>query len=223
MRREGSLALTLDLKQLMARLASERPIFHSEADFQHALAWQIHTAHPEARVRLETRPERGIRLDLLVSIKDETIAIELKYLVSRVDQVFLGERFNLPNQAAQDISRYDFLKDVARVERFVADRIADRGIALALSNDQGYWRSGTKLDPVDLMFRLNEGREISGALSWGLMAGAGTTKGREMPLKLTGRYECAWQDYSSIGQSSGKPIVFRYLLIEVQRNETVGS
>lgn len=216
LRRERGQALTLDLNPLMANLAYERPIFHSEADFQHALAWQIHTAHPEARIRLETRPERGIRLDLLVRIADETIAIELKYLVSRVDQVLFGERFNLPNQAAQDISRYDFLKDVARVERFVADGIADRGIALALSNDQGYWHSGTKLDPVDLMFRLYEGREISGALSWGLMAGAGTTKGREEPLTLTGRYKSSWQDYSSIEGPSGKPIVFRYLLFEVQ-------
>lgn len=205
---------------MLAKLAQERPIFHSEADFQHALAWQIHAAHPEARIRLETRAERGIRLDLLVKIDDETVAIELKYLVSRVDQVLFEERFNLPNQAAQDISRHDFVKDVVRVERFVADGIADRGIALALSNDQGYWRSGTKLDPVDLMFRLNEGREISGALNWGLMAGAGTTKGREIPLSLTGRYRCDWQDYSSIERPSGKPIVFRYLLFEVQRNES---
>ena len=28
-------------------------MFHSEADFQHALAWQIHEAAPESQVRLE--------------------------------------------------------------------------------------------------------------------------------------------------------------------------
>lgn len=206
----------LDPLLLMQTLASQRPIFHSEADFQHALAWQIHTSHPQARIRLETRPQRGIRLDLLVHL-EETIAIELKYLVSRVDEVVSGERFNLPNQAAQDISRYDFLKDVVRVERFVADGIADRGWAIALSNDQGYWRPGTKLDPVDLMFRLNEGRSISGSLAWGPLAGAGTTKGRESPLTLVGHYESSWHDYSSIARSSGKPIVFRYLLFEVER------
>jgi hypothetical protein len=215
--------LALDFKQLMAGLAKERPIFHSEADFQHALAWQIHTDHPGAQIRLEKRPERGIRLDLLVKLDDESVAVELKYLVSRVDQIVMGERFNLPNQSAQDISRYDFLKDVARVERFVADGIADRGVAIALSNDQGYWRTGTKLDPVDLMFRLNEGRAISGELIWGTLAGAGTTKGREMPLTLTGRYQCTWEDYSSIERSSGRPIVFRYLLFEVQGDATVDS
>jgi hypothetical protein len=43
----------------MNRLALRRPVFHSEADFQHGLAWQIQLDHPDARVRLETRPLEG--------------------------------------------------------------------------------------------------------------------------------------------------------------------
>ena len=43
----------LDIDQLMACLADTRKVFHSEADFQHALAWQIHRAMPEGQVRLE--------------------------------------------------------------------------------------------------------------------------------------------------------------------------
>lgn len=31
-----------DVPALLGRLASERPVFHSEADFQHALAWALH-------------------------------------------------------------------------------------------------------------------------------------------------------------------------------------
>jgi hypothetical protein len=58
--------MTLDIPGLMSRLSQTRPIFHSDADFQHALAWQIHVENPNAAVRLETRPERGMRLDLLV-------------------------------------------------------------------------------------------------------------------------------------------------------------
>ncbi len=46
--------MTLDiLHKLMADLAAHRPIFHSEADFQHALAWQIHEAMPDCEIRLE--------------------------------------------------------------------------------------------------------------------------------------------------------------------------
>lgn len=47
---------------LLDELASTRPIFHSEADFQHALAMLIARQHPTARLRLETRPHRGVHL-----------------------------------------------------------------------------------------------------------------------------------------------------------------
>ena len=43
----------LDIDGLMTGLAGTRKVFHSEADFQHALAWQIHEAMPESRIRLE--------------------------------------------------------------------------------------------------------------------------------------------------------------------------
>lgn len=56
-----------DVIALLPGLAGERPVFHSEADFQQALAWAVHVAHPGLRVRLETRPVRGTHLDLLVS------------------------------------------------------------------------------------------------------------------------------------------------------------
>ena len=37
----------LDISGLVASLADTRKVFHSEADFQHALAWHIHHAMPE--------------------------------------------------------------------------------------------------------------------------------------------------------------------------------
>jgi hypothetical protein len=43
----------LDIKDIMGRLALERQLFHSEADFQHALAWKIHELRPLAKIRLE--------------------------------------------------------------------------------------------------------------------------------------------------------------------------
>ena len=43
----------------MAALARVRPLFHSEADFQHAFAWQLHSAHPDARIRLEIASATG--------------------------------------------------------------------------------------------------------------------------------------------------------------------
>jgi hypothetical protein len=209
--RPSVLVMPLDIHGLMSRLAIERPIFHSEADFQHSLAWLIHTEHPSAQIRLETRPERGIRLDLLVLVDGERIAIELKYLVARFDGVVNGEHYALPNQAAQDISRHDFIKDICRVERFVAYGIGASGWAVALSNDGSYWRQGLKADPVDAMFRLHKGRVLEGSLTWGALAGSGTTRKRDEPLELGGSYRCDWKAYSSIQRASAKPSEFRYL------------
>ena len=42
-----------DIYCLMQELSKSRPIFHSEADFQHALAWQIHETMPDSQIRLE--------------------------------------------------------------------------------------------------------------------------------------------------------------------------
>jgi hypothetical protein len=58
--------LDLDAVTMLSLLAERRPVFHSERDFQHALAWQIQLAYPEAQIRLEPRPRRSIHLDLLV-------------------------------------------------------------------------------------------------------------------------------------------------------------
>lgn len=214
-RGSGATLMSIDIAGLMERLSRDRPIFHSEADFQHAFAWRIHTEHPNARIRLETRPERRIRLDVLIDLGDERIAIELKYLVRGTRLEVHGELFDLPNQAAQDLSRYDFIKDVERLEGFVADGIVDSGWTIGLSNDPSYWQPGVKADPVDALFRLHEGRDLSGTLSWGMLAGKGTTKNRNTPLSLSGRYTCRWRSFSRI-DSESRPMEFRYLALEIR-------
>jgi len=50
------------VERTMASLATRRPVFHSEANFQHAFAWELQRRHEEARIRLETRPRPGVRL-----------------------------------------------------------------------------------------------------------------------------------------------------------------
>jgi hypothetical protein len=84
--------MSLDVAQLMRCLASKRPIFHSEADFQHALAWELHIGCPDIRVRLEV-PHQALdesqHLDLW--LPDLKIAIELKYKTRPISVEFRGE------------------------------------------------------------------------------------------------------------------------------------
>src|SRR4051794_21367439 len=92
-----------EVEHVMSALAERRPVFHSEADFQHAFAWELQRRHPEARIRLETRPRPGVRLDVLAIVNGRRIAIELKCLLRDLTTTIDGELFALPNQSAQDV------------------------------------------------------------------------------------------------------------------------
>lgn len=201
-----------DVEELLASLAQERPVFHSEADFQFALAWAWQRRWPDAAIRLEYRialaGERAYA-DLWIRDGDVTTYVEVKYWKRSLETTVGGESFSLGNQAAQDLSRYDFIKDLARVERVVEAGHATRGLVIALTNDQGYWndpRPGT----VDAAFRLHEGRTLLGELAWAEHAGLGTTATRRAILRIGGEYRCHWQPYSNLGVRGGE---FRYLAI----------
>ena len=89
-----------DIETWLGTLRRSRPVFHSEADFQQALAWAIHMSDPLVRVRLETRPVPRMRLDLLVWRPDlnRYLTLELKYLTAAWDGEVDGEHFRLLSQ-----------------------------------------------------------------------------------------------------------------------------
>lgn len=141
------------------------------------------------------------------------IAIELKHLTRGLTVDVEGEWFTLSSQSAHDIARYDVVKDIERVEELVDAGFADHGYVIVLSNDQAYWRRGTKANPIDLRFRLREGARLAGLAAWSDAAGAGTTRSRDRPIELAGEYVMAWDDFSRV--ADGPAGRYRYLLIEV--------
>ena len=122
---------------VLARLAALRPVFHSEADFQQAFAWEVRMQDPTVRVRLETRPAPGMRLDLLLTSEDglRRTAVELKYRTRLWTGESAGERFELKDQGAQDIRAHDVVKDIVRVEEFVAAMPGSNGAVICVGND----------------------------------------------------------------------------------------
>ena len=215
-----------DLFAAMDALAERRPVFHVEADFQHALAWVIHECHPGIDVRLE-RPvtldeERG-HADIWLRDDGGDTVVELKYWTRSTGSVLHvdGEDFPLRDQGAQPLSRYDFWRDVRRMERLISEGHAGTGYGVALTNVQNYWNAG-QARVIDATFRIHEGHEVSGVLAWrpDPPPSAGTTVGRESPIHLSGRYVANWRDYSSPepGLPGGE---FRYLLLDV--GEALGT
>jgi hypothetical protein len=177
----------IDLPALLADLAQTRPVFHSEADFQHAFAWRLHEQHPDFAVRLEYRPPiAGARLyvDVWATTGSAVLALELKYKTRRLQVTVNGEPFDLMDQSAQDHGRYDTIKDLCRLERIAGARTAGTftGYGVLLTNDSAYWTAPRSNEAVDSHFRVHEGRTICGDLTWGAATGAGTMRTREGAL-----------------------------------------
>jgi hypothetical protein len=109
----------VDVEGWFSATAADRPVFHSEADLQHHLAWTIRDLEPDVQVRLETRPQLGRRRSMDVLLVDrrsgERLGIELKYPTRALVTTWGGEAFTLLNQSAQDITRYDICTDVRRL------------------------------------------------------------------------------------------------------------
>ncbi len=203
----------LDIHRVMAELAKERPIFHSEADFQFALAWRISEMWPDCGVRLEKPFRRDDKTRYLdIWLPTSRTAMELKYCNRDLSVEHDGETFALKKQAANDLRRYDFIADLMRIEELMSQGCASApGYAVFLTNDHLYWQPGQR-ETLDEAFRLHEGRHLEGTMEWRDL-GRGTTKGRERSLVLRKQYRLHWKRYSMLPGKYGE---FRYLAVTVE-------
>jgi hypothetical protein len=205
----------IDVRSLLRSLAFRRPVFHSEADFQHELAWQIRQEFSGHRVRLEV--PSGIEgvgtTDLIVKNGETICGLELKYLVKFYAGVIEGETFSLRAHSAHDQRRYDVVKDILRLERLNRE-ISGPSYVVVLTNDPAFWKESPSKATVDAAFRIGNGRTVEGTLAWSSHAGAGTIRGREAAINLSGRYDLAWEDYHKLQGTNGE---FRFLAIEIRR------
>ncbi len=203
----------VDLPEAMTRLTKLRSIFHSEADFQHALAWLLHEMVPSLKVRLEHPAPWGKgAVDILARAKGCELAIEVKYLCRRLETTIDGEAFLLKQHSAHDVRSYDVCRDIERMERFVSERPGAHAAVIVLSNDHTYWAGPRSDNTCYADFALRDGRSLTGSLSWSERTGAGTMRGRAQAIELQGKYHIRWQDYSCMQEPSGR---FQFLYIAI--------
>ncbi|MGW6966438.1 hypothetical protein ACWGET_20595 [Streptomyces zaomyceticus] len=202
------------LAEILACLSTRRPLFHSEADLQHSFALAVSEVAPEVRCRLEV-PVRGSGsseyLDLLCLGPAGRTAVEFKY-VTRPWSGKAGtppEHYALRGHNAPDVARRDFVRDVARLERFCS--LEDQnGLALIITNEASLWRPRQRALPTrDEEFRIHHGRELSGTLSW---AGGSFPDNTRV---LQGAYTLNWRPYTRLDGTSGE---FRCLAVFVAPN-----
>lgn len=181
----------------MDHLANQRPVFHSEADFQFAFAQAVSDLDDTIAIRLEVprRGEKRTYVDLECRA-DQTSLIEFKYITRKwcwTDET-TGETFDLRSHAALDLARLHFIHDVTRLEGWVGDDARVNGFAVLLTNDDRLWKEPTSSTATrDQAFRLHQGRILTGDLVWG-------TPDRPFPANdkpLRGTYRATWQPYAA--------------------------
>ena len=153
-----------------------------------------------------------MRVDIFVRLAGQRIAIELKYK-TKLAVAKLGDGdYQLKNHGAQDIGCYDFVKDIYRIEAMRSNGDIDEGFAVMLTNDEAYRNNPGREGTNALAFRIHNGRDLHGNLSWSEQTGLGTKRSREADLKLRGSYLLDWQQFSTIPELSQS---FHFLVVHV--------
>jgi hypothetical protein len=196
------------LAEILSELARARPVFHSEADFQHAFAWTIHKRLPSAEVRLEVPLSGGV-IDVLLSQGAVRIGVELKFGRGPLSCEVAGERFVL-REHPLPVVRDEFWKDVQRLEIWARQGAIGAGIAVCLANHDGCWKPPSRATTQDAI-RFHDGLRAPRTMK----LDPRPRSAKEFPSILLGEeYDCAWRPYSRLGDS--RFAEFRYLAIAVR-------
>lgn len=142
-----------------------------------------------------------------ITILNRKIVFELKYRTRRAQLEHLNERFSLPHQRGYPATRFEFLKDVGRIEAWRRDGKIQSGYAIFLTNDFQFWKPKPSGGYVDAQFRLHDGAVLQGLMGWSEKS---VRQDREDTVRLNGKYKLKWEDYSEPSNTC-----FRYLAIKV--------
>ena len=202
----------LEIADIMRSLSTNRPVFHSERDFQLALAWKIHEIKPGCGIRLEVPFQIGkerqyMDIQFQGRNRDQEIAIELKYPKKKLRIEHTGERFDLRAAAARDVGCHGFIEDIQRLERLLeTEKRFTTGFAIFLTNDPLYWEDRKGRTNYD-DFHISEGEKVAGEMN-------GVKNGKSTSICLKNSYDIHWHNYSHVAKQE-KYGRFRYIVVKV--------
>ena len=217
-----------DIEECMRILAGERPGFHSEADFQHELAMGLRKEGRSVRLEVPTKitlnavADLKSEVDIVIREREEVTVIELKYVTMEDSINHGGEDFNLGKNWGTNLSRFDCLADLHRVEAMKSSPLgAKRGFSIFLTNAEDAWTARAPGKPIMAEeFRIHEGhRLVPGSLDWNPPSpSVGSVSKKRLhpfsPIQISAEQSCIWRDYSNVTNTKGGNLQFRYLLLE---------
>lgn len=196
-----------ELQILLSHLANKRKCFHSEADFQHALAWEVDKSRYEVRLGVPKMIDDD-KAHIDIQIKNASgkfCFLELKYKTAKGIFIDNNETFNLKNHGAEDFSRQDFIKDIWRLESLSPSH----GYAIFLTNEGLYWDQRRMRGGNADAFRIHQGKILENNFAFRDPDRDGTPDKRRDAIKLRNRYVCSWELYSNPGCE------FKFLIVPV--------
>jgi hypothetical protein len=211
------------ISRALGRLEKKKRLFHSES---HLSAWLTVTL--KQMLGLSSMPKlqkagfysenKRLLLDMLFDHRGREYAVELKYARGPMGRggplPYKGDVYYAPKSgAADDITRFNFLKDVMRLESEIPRRDNSVGFALLLTNRRTLWEKGDETRN-DTAFFLHDGIP-QGTLKWKWTPSPETRRrAGDGPLKINGNYSSAkWRTYTKIPELENE--MFRYLLVKV--------
>lgn len=208
----------MDVKKIIEELSKgEYPLFVSERHLQVAFSLKAKELYPDYELVPEYVYKKGkdiYHIDLICKNNKEKIAFEFKYVVAGGKIKVPGDdQYSLRNHSAIDIRRYQCVKDIERLEKYVNsnDLKCNRGYFILITNMHGFW-NGSKSDSVAADFdikhntKLKKGQHVA------------TGKGRfardySEPIKLKNGYLINYCDYVEVDGEHG---LFKYLCVCVK-------
>ena len=142
------------LDTILKSLATERPRFCSEADFQFALGWKIQQEFPQAEIRFECpakQPDDSTArtyIDIVVKHGDGLVPIELKWKLKahRADPINRGMMLH-------DIERLEELQlgglELSGLNFAGTPKTIEKRFAVWLSDNDRFWNENSKNNILD--------------------------------------------------------------------------
>ena len=213
-----------ELAKIVNDMGNRKNVYTCEAQFQFDLADEIRTFLNEKTgvyIVYVEYPQmivnRTVHYDIVIESTNvdphEYCVIELKYkTVAMQNASCYGQPCTLKTHAAQSLGRYDFYKDIERIENcsLNTDRHTAKGYAILLTNDKCYWTKNGA-NRLYQAFSLQDRTTISqGIKSWPTnikVSSIGNNRNKCISLKNT--YNLNWVQW-------GNSVNFKYLLLEVK-------
>ena len=203
----------------MNTLSKKEQIFHSEADFQFRLGWELKVIDNSLEIVME-RPysnfSKRVHIDLIIidTPNNKKYAIELKYATKFLKYTDKNDSYSLTNHNAQNQKRYDFYRDISRVEKLIQDKEINEGYTILLTNDLSYLLphngGASKLN-------FSDNHSIApGSYKLDDTASETDKKGRTNPIKINQTISCNWKTYIDKLKGSKENQIFKYLILQIK-------